>query len=79
MSPLEVRIEALRQAGRVWTHAVFTGMVEVAMDENPGFGLQLFRSWERLTFRVATHWLMNPSDGENVTLKQVVNCERKSI
>ncbi len=33
-TPFEEKIEALREAGRVYTHAGYTGTVEVAMDEN---------------------------------------------
>ena len=71
VTPLEDRIEALREAGRVYTHAGYTGMVEMAMDENAWAGLQLLRSRESLPFRIAAHWLISPSDDENITLKQV--------
>lgn len=71
VTPLEDRIEALREAGRVYTRAGYTGMVEMAMDENVWTGLQLLQSQERLPFRVAAHWLINPSDDESATLKQV--------
>ncbi|CAD6592899.1 MAG: hypothetical protein ASARMPRED_006781 [Alectoria sarmentosa] len=43
----------------------------MAMDESAWAGLQLLRLRERLPFRVAAHWLISPSDDENVTLKQV--------
>lgn len=71
VTPLEDRIKALREAGRIYTHAGYTGMVEMAMDENAWAGLQLLRSRESLPFRVAAHWLISPSDDENITLKQV--------
>lgn len=71
VTPLEDRIEALREAGRVYTHAGYTGMIEMAMDENAWAGLQLLRSRESLPFRVAAHWLISPSHDENAILKQV--------
>ena len=71
LTPLEDRIEALRTAGRVYTKAGYTGMVEMAMDENAWAALQLLQSRERLPFRIAAHWLISPSDDESATLKQV--------
>ncbi|CAF9937822.1 MAG: hypothetical protein ALECFALPRED_007423 [Alectoria fallacina] len=70
-TPLEDRIEALREAVIVYTQAAYTGMVEMAMDESAWAGLQLLRSLERLPSPVAAHWLISPSDDETVTLKQV--------
>lgn len=71
VTPVEKRIEALQEAGRVYTRAGYTGMVELAMDENAWEGLQVLRSREKLPFRVAAHWLISPSDDENAILKQV--------
>lgn len=71
VTPLEDSIEALREAGRVYTHAGYTGMVKPAMDENAWAGLQLLKSREELPLRVAAHWLISPSDDEDATLKQV--------
>lgn len=71
VTPLEERIEALREAGSVYTHAGYTGMVELAMDDGAWAGLQLLRSREKLPFRVAAYWLISPSDDENVILQQV--------
>ena len=71
VTPLEDRVEALREAGRAYTRAGYTGMIEMAMDENAWKGLQLLQSREKLSFRVAAHWLINPSDDEDATLKQV--------
>ncbi|CAD6591110.1 MAG: hypothetical protein ASARMPREDX12_004925 [Alectoria sarmentosa] len=67
----KLRIEALREAGIVYTQAGYTGMVEMTMDESAWAGLQQLRSRESLPFCVVTHWLISPSDDENVTLKQV--------
>ena len=71
VAPTQAKLDALQQASEAYTAAGYTGMVDIAMDENAWEALQLLRSWEELPFRLAAHWLISPSATEEANLSQV--------
>ncbi|KFY03169.1 hypothetical protein V490_00262 [Pseudogymnoascus sp. VKM F-3557] len=72
VSPMEEKVNALRAAFKAYSAAGYTGVVEMAMDENGWEALQLLRQQEgKLAVRLAAHWLIAPSKTEEDNLKQV--------
>ncbi|KFY44360.1 hypothetical protein V495_03502 [Pseudogymnoascus sp. VKM F-4514 (FW-929)] len=72
VSPMEEKINALRAAFKAYSAAGYTGVVEMAMDENGWEALQLLRQQDgKLAVRLAAHWLIAPSKTEEENLKQV--------
>ncbi|KFY02222.1 hypothetical protein O988_02315 [Pseudogymnoascus sp. VKM F-3808] len=72
VSPMEEKVNALRAAFKAYSAAGYTGVVEMAMDENGWEALQLLRQQEgKLAVRLAAHWLIAPSKTEEENLKQV--------
>lgn len=72
VSPIEEKVNALRAAFKAYSAAGYTGVVEMAMDENGWEALQLLRQQDgKLAVRLAAHWLIAPSEVEEGNLKQV--------
>lgn len=67
----EEKMTAIREAIKTYNAAGYTGLVEMAMDENAWEALLLFRSKEELTIRIAAHWLIAPSNTTEENLRQV--------
>jgi predicted amidohydrolase YtcJ len=68
---LEEKLTALRAALAAYTASGYTGIVEMAMDENAWEALLLLRQQEKLTVRIAAHWLIVPCHDEASNLAQV--------
>ncbi|KFY62760.1 hypothetical protein V496_04404 [Pseudogymnoascus sp. VKM F-4515 (FW-2607)] len=72
VSPIEEKVNALRAAFKAYSAAGYTGVVEMAMDENGWEALLLLRQRDgKLTVRLAAHWLIAPSKTEEGNLEQV--------
>lgn len=70
-APMEDKVEAIRQAINAYTKVGYTGMIDMAMDENSWEALRVLRSREDLPVRLAAHWLIIPSKEESTNLVQV--------
>jgi len=68
---MEEKMTSIREAIKTYNAAGYTGLVEMAMDENAWEALLLFRSKEELTIRIAVHWLIAPSKTTEENLRQV--------
>lgn len=67
----EQKKAAIRDAIKVYNAAGYTGMIEMAMDANALEALLELRSLEKLTIRLAMHWLISPSATTEGNLRQV--------
>ncbi|KAH9206913.1 hypothetical protein DL95DRAFT_469153 [Leptodontidium sp. 2 PMI_412] len=69
---MEEKLDALRAAFKAYIAAGYTGIVEMAMDENALEALQeLQRRDGQFTIRLAAYWIIAPSETEEENLKQV--------
>ncbi|KAH7413053.1 amidohydrolase 3 [Cadophora sp. MPI-SDFR-AT-0126] len=72
ISPMNQKLDAIREAFNAYTAAGYTGMVEMAMDEN---ALEVLRELQKrdggFPVRIAAHWIIAPSDTEEQNLRQV--------
>jgi len=68
---MEEKKTAIRNAIKTYNMAGYTGMVEMAMDENAWEALLQLRSEAPLTIRLAMHWLIYPSETNKESLRQV--------
>jgi predicted amidohydrolase YtcJ len=70
---MEEKLRVTREAIRVYSQAGYTGMVEMAMDENAWETLLLMKDQEPgiLPMRIACHWLITPKDTHEGNLEQV--------
>ncbi|KAK5051917.1 hypothetical protein LTR84_002720 [Exophiala bonariae] len=71
VASVEEKQSAIREAVRTYNAAGYTGLVEMAMDENSWEALLQFRSKEELTIQIAAHWLIAPSNTTEENLRQV--------
>ncbi|KAI1821446.1 amidohydrolase family protein [Xylaria intraflava] len=71
VEPMEVKTAAIRRAIQAYNAAGYTGLVEMAMDENGWEALQTYRQQESPPIRIAVHWLITPSKTEAENLAQV--------
>ncbi|OQV11279.1 hypothetical protein CLAIMM_15139 [Cladophialophora immunda] len=71
VASMEEKLSAIRQAITTYNSSGYTGMVEMAMDENAWEALLELRSTEELTIRVAAHWLIYPSKTNEENFRQV--------
>lgn len=71
VASLEEKLDALRGAFKTYTAAGYTGMVDMAMDENAWEALKIMRSKEDIPFRIAAYWLIQPSTDTERNLAQV--------
>jgi predicted amidohydrolase YtcJ len=67
---IEQKLDAIRLAITKYNEAGYTGMIDMAMDENGWEALLELRSREAINMRIAAYWLITPSDEESC-LKQV--------
>ncbi len=70
---LAERVAAMRTAVHAYSAAGYTGMVDMAMDDNAWEALQELRSQShmQLPIRIAAYWLIRPGSTEAETLNQV--------
>ena len=71
VASMEDKLRSFRQAIKAYNAAGYTGMIDMAMDENAWEALQELRSKEDLTTRLAAYWLINPSNTDEENLAQV--------
>ncbi|KAI1654994.1 amidohydrolase 3 [Daldinia decipiens] len=71
VAPMEEKLSALKGAVGAYNASGYTGLVEMAMDENAWEALQILRARERLPIRIAIHWLITPRKTEAENLAQV--------
>ncbi|KAI0408514.1 amidohydrolase family protein [Xylaria palmicola] len=71
VAPMEEKLAAIRRAIRAYSAAGYTGLVEMAMDENGWEALQTLRQQEDLPMRFAVHWLVTPRKTEAENLAQI--------
>ncbi|KAI1204014.1 amidohydrolase family protein [Nemania serpens] len=71
VAPMAEKLAALKRAVEAYNAAGYTGLVEMAMDENGWEALQALRQQETLPIRFAVHWLITPRKTEAETLAQV--------
>ncbi|KAI0390097.1 amidohydrolase family protein [Xylariaceae sp. FL0594] len=71
VASMEEKLSAIRQAVQAYNASGYTGLVEMAMDENSWEALQEFRKKETCPMRFAVHWLISPRKTEAEVLEQV--------
>ncbi|KAI1134623.1 amidohydrolase family-domain-containing protein [Hypoxylon sp. FL0543] len=71
VAPMEEKLAALKGAFKAYNEVGYTGIVEMAMDENAWEALQLLRQKESLPIRIAVHWLIAPRKTEAENVAQV--------
>ncbi|KAI1408651.1 amidohydrolase family-domain-containing protein [Hypoxylon sp. FL1857] len=71
VAPMEEKLAALKGAVEAYNAVGYTGLVEMAMDENAWEALQILRRKEVLPIRIAVHWLITPRKTEAENLAQV--------
>lgn len=71
VTPMADKIDAMKHAINAYTANGYTGMTEMATDDNIWEALQLLKSQENLPYRLAAYWLIKPSDSEGDCLSQV--------
>ncbi|KAI1469048.1 amidohydrolase 3 [Daldinia caldariorum] len=71
VAPMEEKLAALKAAVEAYNASGYTGLVEMAMDENAWEALQILRKREKLSIRIAIHWLITPRKMEAENLAQV--------
>lgn len=74
VASMEEKMNALRSAIAAYTASGYTGLVDMAMDENTWEALLALRQQQqngKLDLRIAAHWLIVPSDSEAEHIKQV--------
>ncbi|KAI1111502.1 amidohydrolase family protein [Nemania sp. NC0429] len=71
VAPMEEKVAAIKRAVQEYNAAGYTGLVEMAMDENGWEALQTLRQQEALPMRFAVHWLITPRKTVAETLTQV--------
>jgi predicted amidohydrolase YtcJ len=68
---MDQKLDAIRAAVKAYTSSGYTGLVEMAMEENAWEALRVLRERETLPLRIAAHWLIVPKSTEAETLAQV--------
>jgi predicted amidohydrolase YtcJ len=71
VASMEDKLTAVREAIRTYNAAGYTGMIEMAMDENGWEALLELRSKEELSIRLAVYWLIAPSETDEENFRQV--------
>ncbi|KAI2462964.1 amidohydrolase 3 [Annulohypoxylon bovei var. microspora] len=71
VAPIEEKLAALKGAVEAYNSVGYTGLVEMAMDENAWEALQILRNKGALPIRVAVHWLITPRKTEAENLSQI--------
>ncbi|GAM35033.1 hypothetical protein TCE0_015r03019 [Talaromyces pinophilus] len=71
---MDEKLDALKGAISAYTASGYTGLVDMAMDENTWEALLVLRQQQpngKLNLRIAVHWLIVPSADSEADLKQV--------
>ena len=64
---MEDKLKSIREAIKTYKAAGYTGMIDMAMDENSWEALEELWSKEELSIRLAAYWLITPSNtNENI-------------
>jgi predicted amidohydrolase YtcJ len=71
VASLEEKVVALEAALEAYTKAGYTGICDMAMDENCWEALLVLRQQGKLPLRIAAYWLILPSSNREVNLRQV--------
>ena len=71
VASMEDKVHRMREAIKAYSAAGYTGMIEMAMDDNAWEALLELRARESLPMRIAVHWLIVPSDSDDELLAQV--------
>ncbi|GAW17672.1 hypothetical protein ANO14919_071320 [Xylariales sp. No.14919] len=71
VAPMEEKLAAVRGAIQAYNAVGYTGLIEMAMDENGWEVLQTFLKQEAPAMRFAVHWLIAPRKSEAENLAQV--------
>ncbi|OKL57558.1 hypothetical protein UA08_06998 [Talaromyces atroroseus] len=74
VASMEEKLKALRTAIAAYTASGYTGLVDMAMDENAWETLLVLRQQQphgKLSLRIAAHWLIVPSADSETDIKQV--------
>ncbi|EXJ75421.1 uncharacterized protein A1O5_02117 [Cladophialophora psammophila CBS 110553] len=71
VASMEEKLSAIRQAIKTYNASGYTGIVEMATDENAWEALLELMSKEELSIRVAAHWLIYPSKTDAENFRQV--------
>ncbi|PYI25040.1 amidohydrolase 3 [Aspergillus indologenus CBS 114.80] len=71
VSTTEEKLAYIRHAVRAYNAAGYTGMIEMATDENLWTTMQQLRAQEPVPIRLAAHWLITPSPDAAAVLRQV--------
>ncbi|KAI0532730.1 amidohydrolase 3 [Xylaria digitata] len=71
VAPMEEKLAAVRRAMKEYNAVGYTGLIEMAMDENGWEVLQTFLKEEIPAMRFAVHWLIAPRKSEAENLAQV--------
>ncbi|KAL1880277.1 hypothetical protein Plec18167_003680 [Paecilomyces lecythidis] len=67
----EEKLNYIRAAVKAYNSAGYTGIVEMATDENTWSNMLLLREQEDVSIRMAAHWIITPSKTDKENLKQV--------
>jgi hypothetical protein len=70
-APMHEKIAALKAVLAAYITAGYTGIVDMAMDENAWEALLTLRSQEELLVRISAYWLITPSTDVEANLAQV--------
>ncbi|PKY01625.1 amidohydrolase 3 [Aspergillus campestris IBT 28561] len=65
------KLAFIRDAVSAYNAAGYTGMIEMATDENLWETMRLLRAREPVPIRLAAHWIIAPKDSEEEVLAQV--------
>ncbi|KAI1341331.1 amidohydrolase 3 [Xylariaceae sp. FL0016] len=71
VAPMGEKLAALKEAVAAYNATGYTGLVEMAMDENGWEALQLLRQTDTVPMRFAVHWLITPRKTEAENLAQI--------
>ena len=71
VTSVEAKLEAIEAAVASYSAQGYTGIVDMAMDEDAWEALQLLRSRKELPVRIAAHWLIEPTIDRDRCLAQV--------
>jgi predicted amidohydrolase YtcJ len=74
VASMDEKLNALRSAIAAYTASGYTGLVDMAMDENAWEALLVLRQQQphgKLALRIAAHWLIVPSADSEADVKQV--------
>ncbi|OGM40687.1 amidohydrolase family protein [Aspergillus bombycis] len=71
VASLDEKLNFIRAGIREYTRAGYTGVVEMATDENLWSTVLALREREEVNIRLAAHWIISPKDDEEEVLRQV--------